>query len=138
MKTLPQSTDGDPQASRQADPHAKRPRSLPQAEAPLPHETDQHPESQHEDHPRHVGKQAHKDVEHELQDTDRRGREEYQQRTQNGSHTDVNSVRKLGGAIGKLVLAGFRDEVDAQKARPRKRVNTRADTTRAASRLALD
>ncbi|MEX3899195.1 hypothetical protein FSB08_01175 [Paraburkholderia sp. JPY432] len=95
MKTLPQSTEGD----SQADPHAnKDPKSLQEAAAPLPHETDQHPESQHEDHPRHVGKQAHEDIEHGLQDTDRRGGGEYQQRTQNDSHADVNSDRKQGGA----------------------------------------
>ncbi|MEM5292884.1 hypothetical protein VSR82_00845 [Burkholderia sp. JPY481] len=97
MKTQPQSTDGD----SQADPHAnKDPESLQEAAAPLPHETDQHPESQHEDNPRHVGKQAHEDIEHGLQDTDRRGGGEYQQRTQNDSHTDVNSDRKQGGAKG--------------------------------------
>ena len=96
MKTLPQSTDGDEQAKPQADPHAKHPGSMQEAGAPLPHETDQHPESQHEDNPRHVGKQAHEDIEQGLQDTDRRGGDEYQQRTQNDSHTDVNSGRKQG------------------------------------------
>jgi hypothetical protein len=100
MKTSPQSTDGDQQANPQADPHAKHPRTLQEAGVPLPHETDQHPESQHEDHPRHVGKQAHEDIRHGLQDTDRRGGDEYQQRTQNDSHTDVNSDRKQGGAKG--------------------------------------
>ncbi len=54
MKTAPQSSDGD----KQADPHArKHPRSLEDVAAPLPHETDQNAESQHEDDPRHVGKQ---------------------------------------------------------------------------------
>lgn len=101
MKTSPQSTDGDQQANPQADPHAKKnPRSLQEAAAPLPHETDQHPESQHEDDPRSIGKQAHQDVEHGLEDTDRRGGGEYQQRTQNDSHTDVNSDRKQGGTKG--------------------------------------
>ncbi|MBC8748139.1 type VI protein secretion system component VasF [Paraburkholderia sp. WC7.3g] len=99
MKTLPQSTDGDPQVNPQADPHAKKdPKSLQEAAVPLPHETDQHPESQHEDEPRHVGKQAHEDIEHGQQDTDRRGGDEYQQRTQNDSHTDVNSHRQQRGA----------------------------------------
>ena len=56
MKTSPQSSDGD----KQTDPHAKKhPRSMQEASAPLPHETDQDPESQHEDNPRRVGKQAH-------------------------------------------------------------------------------
>ncbi|RZF30264.1 hypothetical protein EVC45_07190 [Paraburkholderia sp. UYCP14C] len=101
MKTLPQSTDGDRQAKPPADPHtSKHPKTLQEAGAPLPHETDQHPESQHEDAPRHVGKQAHEDLEHGLQDTDRRGGDEYQQRTQNDSHTDVNSDRKQRGAKG--------------------------------------
>ncbi|APA84921.1 hypothetical protein BJG93_05700 [Paraburkholderia sprentiae WSM5005] len=99
MKTLPQSTDGDRQANPPADPHAKKdPKSLQEAAAPLPHETDQRPESQHEDQPRDVGKQAHEDIEHGQQDTDRRGGGEYQQRTQNDAHTDVNSDRKEGGA----------------------------------------
>ena len=98
MKTSPQSTDGDQQAKPQADPHATHPGSMQEAGVPLPHEADQHPESQHEDQPRHVGKQAHEDVSHGLQDTDRRGGDEYQQRTQNDSHTDVNSDRKQGGA----------------------------------------
>jgi hypothetical protein len=104
MKTSPQSSDGDEQAGtqagkqsgkhseKQADPHAeKHPRSMQEAAAPLPHETDQNPESQHEDEPRHVGKQAHRDVERGLKDTDRRGGDEYQQKTQNDAHTDVNS-----------------------------------------------
>jgi hypothetical protein len=95
MKTSPQSSDGD----KQPDPHGqKQPRSLQDAAAPLPHETDQDPESQHEDEPRHIGKQAHRDLEHGLKDTDRRGGDEYQQQTQNDTHTDVNSDGKQGGA----------------------------------------
>lgn len=91
MKTTPQSSDGD----KQADPHAaKHPKSLQEASAPLPHENDQQAESQHEEEPRHVGKQAHSDVERGLQDTDRRGGGEYQQKTQNDAHTDVNSDQK--------------------------------------------
>ncbi|NPT37979.1 hypothetical protein [Paraburkholderia xenovorans] len=94
MKTSPQSSDGD----KQADPHGrKQPRSLQEAAAPLPHETDQNPESQHEDGPRHVGKQAHRDLERGLKDTDRRGGDEYQQKTQNDAHTDVNSDGKAPG-----------------------------------------
>lgn len=95
MKTSPQSSDGQ----KQADPHAeKHPRSLQEASVPLPHETDQNAESQHEDNPRGVGKQAHSDIEHGLKDTDRRGGDEYQQKTQNDAHTDVNSDSKAGGA----------------------------------------
>ncbi|MFM0336549.1 hypothetical protein [Paraburkholderia fungorum] len=94
MKTTPQSSDGD----KQADPHAKKqPRSLQEA-APLPHEADQDPESQHEDHPRRVGKQAHRDIERGLKDTDRRGGDEYQQQTQNDAQTDVNSDAKGPGS----------------------------------------
>jgi hypothetical protein len=94
MKATPQSSDGD----KQADPHAKKhPRSMQEASAPLPHETDQDPESQHEDNPRHVGKQAHSDIERGLEDTDRRGGGEYQQKTQNDAHTDVNSGGNAGG-----------------------------------------
>ncbi|HZZ10902.1 MAG TPA: hypothetical protein VFE79_09415 [Paraburkholderia sp.] len=91
MKTSPQSSDGD----KQADPHAtKHADSMQDASAPLPHETDQSAESQHEEGPRHVGKQAHKDIERGLKDTDRRGGDEYQQKTQNDAHTDVNSDGK--------------------------------------------
>lgn len=94
MKTAPQSSDGD----KQADPHArKHPRSLEDVAAPLPHETDQSPESQHEDDPRRVGKQAHRDIERGLQDTDRRGGGDYQQKTQNDARADVNSEGKAGG-----------------------------------------
>ncbi|MFL9864750.1 hypothetical protein PQR67_11280 [Paraburkholderia fungorum] len=92
MKTSPQSSDGD----KHADPHAKK-RSLQEAPAPLPHETDQNPESQHESSPRRVGKQAHSDIERGLKDTDRRGGDEYQQKTQNDAHADVNSDGKAGG-----------------------------------------
>jgi hypothetical protein len=118
MKTSPQSTDGDTHAvkperdhsekhsgkhgdkhtDKHADPHTgKHPHSMQEAAAPLPHETDQDPESQHEDTPRHVGKQAHRDVERGLKDTDRRGGDEYQQKTQNDAHTDVNSGAKKAG-----------------------------------------
>ena len=57
------------------------------AAVPLPHETDQSPASQQEDEPREVGEQAHEDLERGLQDTDRRGGAEYQERTQTGSQT---------------------------------------------------
>jgi hypothetical protein len=57
------------------------------AAAPLPHETDQSPASQ-EDEPREVGEQAHEDLERGLQDTDRRGGAEYQERTQTGPRKD--------------------------------------------------
>lgn len=99
MKTSAQSSDGE----KQADPHAKKsPRSREEASAPLPHETDQDPESQHEDAPRRVGKQAHRDIERGLKDTDRRGGDEYQQKTQNDAHVDVNSDGKAsGGRPGK-------------------------------------
>jgi hypothetical protein len=91
MKTSPQSTDGDTSADPRAE---KKPRSLQEAAAPLPHEADQDPESQHEDLPRHVGKQAHEDLERGLEDTDRRGGDAYQARTQNDAPTNVNSDRK--------------------------------------------
>ena len=61
------------------------------AAAPLPHETDQSPASQ-EDEPREVGEQAHDDLERGLQDTDRRGGAEYQERTQAGPRN--NDPRK--------------------------------------------
>jgi hypothetical protein len=64
------------------------------AAVPLPHETDQSPASQQEDEPRKVGEQAHEDLERGLQDTDRRGGAEYQERTQTGAHTGPGSKRK--------------------------------------------
>ncbi|WP_027798788.1 hypothetical protein [Paraburkholderia dilworthii] len=99
MKSTPQSSDGD----KQADPHAKKhPRSLEDAAAPLPHENDQNAESQNDEDPRRIGKQAHSDVERGLQDTDRRGGGEYQEKTQNDAHTDVNSDdRSPGAGAGK-------------------------------------
>jgi hypothetical protein len=94
MKTAPQSSDGD----KQADPDvSKQPRSMQDAAAPLPHESDQNAESQHEEAPRRVGEQAHRDLERGLKDTDRRGGDEYQQKTQNDAHTDVNSDGKPTG-----------------------------------------
>jgi hypothetical protein len=99
MKTAPQSSDGDKltqsQSNAQTDAHTKKdPRSLQESAAPLPHETDQNAESQHEEEPRHVGKQAHRDIERGLKDTDRRGGDEYQQQTQNDTHADANSGGK--------------------------------------------
>ena len=60
----------------------------------LPHEADQAPDSQEEHAPRRVGKQAQRDVQRGLEDTDRRGGEEYQGRTQNDAHANVNSKEK--------------------------------------------
>jgi hypothetical protein len=78
-----------------ADPHApQHVRSMQDEGAPLPHETDQHAESQHEDEPRGVGKQAHRDMQRGLTDTDRRGGDEYQQKTQNDAHSNANSAGK--------------------------------------------
>jgi hypothetical protein len=111
MKSAPQSSDGDKPADKEADkqsdrqsesaadPHThQHPRTWQEAAAPLPHESDQSPESQHEEGARHVGKQAHRDLERGLQDTDRRGGDEYQQQTQNDAHADVNSDNKPDGA----------------------------------------
>lgn len=64
------------------------------ANAPLPHETDQHVESQHEDEARDVGKQAHEDIERGVVDTDRWGGEDYQRDTQRDEHANVNSGAK--------------------------------------------
>lgn len=88
----PRSRPADQQASNEADPSGK-------TEAPpLPHETDQSAQSQHEDDPRGVGKQAHRDVERGLEDTDRRGGDDYQERTQNDAHANRNSRNKSGAA----------------------------------------
>ena len=110
MKTAPQTSDGDVQHASQSqqadnseqsqqtqrDPHTNlHPDSMQGASAPpLPHEADQNPESQHEEHPRDVGKQAHEDVQSGMKDTDRRGGGEYQRQTQNDAHTNANSGGK--------------------------------------------
>jgi hypothetical protein len=98
MKTSPQVSTGegkrqthDKPAGKHASSHT---RSLQDEGAPLPHETDQTAESQHEDDPRGVGKQAHRDVSRGLKDTDRRGGDEYQQKTQNDAHSNANSGEK--------------------------------------------
>ncbi|CAH2773651.1 MAG: FIG00461112: hypothetical protein [uncultured Paraburkholderia sp.] len=97
MKSTPQSSDG----AREANPHApKDPHSLQETAAPLPHENDQNAQAQRDENPRRVGKQAHRDVERGLQDTDRRGGGEYQEKTQNDAHADVNSDGKSSGAKG--------------------------------------
>ncbi|HEY1995921.1 hypothetical protein [Paraburkholderia sp.] len=98
MKTSPQVSTGSGKQpakgkSAQANAHPQK-RTLQDETVPLPHETDQSPESQHEDDPRGVGKQAHRDLERGLKDTDRRGGDEYQERTQNDAHSNSNSAGK--------------------------------------------
>lgn len=63
------------------------------APLPLPHETDQSAESQHEEGTREVGRQAHQDLSRGLTDTDRRGGDAYQQRTQNDANANTQSPR---------------------------------------------
>jgi hypothetical protein len=63
------------------------------ASLPLPHETDQLAESQHEEGTRAVGRQAHQDLSRGLTDTDRRGGDEYQQRTQNDANANTQSPK---------------------------------------------
>jgi hypothetical protein len=41
-----------------------------------------------------VGKQAHRDLQRGMKDTDRRGGDEYQQKTQNDAHSNENSSGK--------------------------------------------
>jgi hypothetical protein len=104
MKTSTQQATGDQKSGTQkpshhhSDKHAspEPSRSLQEESAPLPHETDQTTESQHEDEPRGVGKQAHRDLERGLQDTDRRGGDDYQERTQNDTHANRNSQGEGG------------------------------------------
>ncbi|MGA7781511.1 MAG: hypothetical protein WCA85_27895 [Paraburkholderia sp.] len=95
MKTSPQVSTGEGKRQTQEKQDEKRAsspsRSLQDEAAPLPHETDQTADSQHEDEPRGVGKQAHRDLAHGLKDTDRRGGDEYQQKTQNDTHSNANS-----------------------------------------------
>src|ERR1700730_9437472 len=61
--------------------------------APLPHETDQSAESQHEEGTRAVGRQAHQDLSRGLTDTDRRGGDAYQKRTQNDANANTQSPK---------------------------------------------
>ncbi|WP_341314019.1 hypothetical protein WN982_01025 [Paraburkholderia sp. IMGN_8] len=64
------------------------------APLPLPHETDQSAESQHEEGTRAVGRQAHQDLSRGLTDTDRRGGDAYQQRIQNDANANTQSPRR--------------------------------------------
>ncbi|ANB72653.1 hypothetical protein AYM40_09940 [Paraburkholderia phytofirmans OLGA172] len=61
------------------------------APLPLPHETDQSAESQHEEGTLDVGRQAHQDLSRGLTDTDRRGGDAYQQRKQKDANTNTQS-----------------------------------------------
>jgi hypothetical protein len=63
------------------------------APLPLPHETDESVESQHEEGTRAVGRQAHQDLSRGLTDTDRRGGDEYQHRTQNDANANTQSPK---------------------------------------------
>jgi hypothetical protein len=98
MKTSTQRATGDQKSSTERDKqNAGQQHASHEASAPLPHETDQNSESQHEDAARGIGKQAHRDVEQGLEDTDRRGGGDYQERTQNDAHTNRNSQGKGTG-----------------------------------------
>lgn len=66
----------------------------------LPHEIDQGPQSQEEAEPRYVGKRAYEDVRGGLVDTDRRGGEDYQRRTQNDAIANVRSAKRRGRKAG--------------------------------------
>ncbi|MDE1184174.1 hypothetical protein [Paraburkholderia sp.] len=98
MKATPQvsTRDGKQQSPDKTEDTASghQPGSFSDEAAPLPHETDQTPGSQHEQAPRGVGKQAHEDIQKGLQDTDRRGGDDYQERTQNDTHANANSGGK--------------------------------------------
>ncbi|KQR87296.1 hypothetical protein ASG35_24680 [Burkholderia sp. Leaf177] len=63
-------------------------------EPSLPHEADESPASQDDGEPRKVGEQAHEDLERGLEDTDRRGGADYQERTQADGNTNTSSPRK--------------------------------------------
>ncbi|MEI6001298.1 hypothetical protein H3V53_30250 [Paraburkholderia bengalensis] len=96
MKTSQQHATGDEheqQGSRpQGDDQSNvRKRPFGEQAAPLPHEADQSTGSQDEHAPRGVGKQAHRDLERGLEDTDRRGGGDYQARTQNDANVNRNS-----------------------------------------------
>jgi len=67
----------------------------------LPHEQDQDPQAQQEGEPREVGKQGYQDVQGGLEDTDRWGGDDYQERTQNDAITNTNSAKRPGKRPGK-------------------------------------
>jgi hypothetical protein len=95
--TRPDEADdqGPTQAGRELESrHPARQKQDDGTDIPLPHESDQGIGSQDEEGPRDVGEQAHEDLERGLQDTDRRGGGEYQERTQSDEHVNRNSQRK--------------------------------------------
>jgi len=99
MKTSQQHATGDEHDERNARPEGNDTSNVPnrpftEKAAPLPHESDESAESQHEHEPREVGRQAHSDLEHGLEDTDRRGGDDYQERTQDDAHVNENSAQK--------------------------------------------
>lgn len=50
--------------------------------------------------PRSVGRQGHRDLERGLEDTDRRGGDDYQRRTQNDAHANRNAGEDDAGETG--------------------------------------
>ncbi|CAG4892060.1 hypothetical protein [Paraburkholderia saeva] len=98
MKTSPQpsTTAHGRETSRKSGQDSSTGHASPPTDdnVPLPHEADQDPGGHHDQEPHRVGKQAHHDVEHGLEDTDRRGGDAYQQRTQNESNANRNSASK--------------------------------------------
>jgi hypothetical protein len=101
MKTSPQpsTTAHGRETSRKNEQDSSTGHARPPTDdnVPLPHEADQDPAGHHDQEPHRVGKQAHHDVEHGLEDTDRRGGDDYQQRTQNESNANRNSTSKPKG-----------------------------------------
>ncbi|WP_109482779.1 hypothetical protein [Paraburkholderia sp. C35] len=96
MKTSQQHATGDEHEQQRTRPEGNDQSNVPkrpfhEQAAPLPHESDQSADSQQETEPRGVGKQAHRDLERGLEDTDRRGGDEYQERTQNDAQANENS-----------------------------------------------
>jgi len=96
MKTSQQHATGDEHEQQATRPEGNDQSNVPkrpfhEQAAPLPHESDQSSESQHEHEPRGVGKQAHRDLERGLEDTDRRGGDDYQARTQDDTHVNENA-----------------------------------------------
>ncbi|MEX3934680.1 hypothetical protein AB4Y32_23320 [Paraburkholderia phymatum] len=98
MKTSQQHATGDDHQGQIPRPEGNDNSSVPdrpsEEAAPLPHESDQSAGSQEEHEPRGVGKQAHSDLEHGLEDTDLRGGSDYQARTQNDANVNRNSATR--------------------------------------------
>ncbi len=91
MKTQHQSTEAHPARASHAEP------GKPEDDAPVKHPRHEGGEpvaAKHPHEPRSVGVQGHEDLQRGLEDTDRRGGDAYQERTQNDAQVNRNTREK--------------------------------------------